>query len=141
MLSFVCLNVSSRRRRDILCHRLGLTPLRPTRGHAQRHTSTKLFYDFLPLLGKDQAPNSLLGAIAREDAENEFCRQRDIKLVRVRQQPLQKISDTDILIPKTTFTKKEMDAIVIRVFFELYHIEFMDMRIQKDFPERATLAR
>ena len=69
--------------------------------------------------------------ILRDRRKNEFCQQRDIKLVRVRQQPLQKILHTDILIPKTKFTKKEMDAIVIRVFCELYHIEFMDMRIQK----------
>ena len=69
--------------------------------------------------------------ILRDRRKNEFCQQRDIKLVRVRQQPLQKILDTDILIPKTKFTKKEMDAIVIRVFCELYNIEFMDMRIQK----------
>ena len=61
--------------------------------------------------------------------QNEFVTE-DIKLF-VRQQPHAKILETDILIPKNKFTKKEMDAIVIQIFCELYHIEFMDMRIQK----------
>ena len=63
--------------------------------------------------------------------KNDFCRREEIKLVRVRQEPLKKIAETDLIVPKTNLTKTELDNVIKRIFFDLFHIEFMDNRIQK----------
>ena len=68
---------------------------------------------------------------AKDRRKNDFCRREEIKLVRVRQEPLKKIAETDLIVPKTNLTKTELDNVIKRIFFDLFHIEFMDNRIQK----------
>ena len=70
-------------------------------------------------------------ADSKDRRKNEFCRQMGIKMVRVRQEPLKKILDTDVIVSKKKLTKPELDIVIKRIFFDLFHIEFMDNRIQK----------
>ena len=70
-------------------------------------------------------------ADTKDRRKNEFCRLKGIKMVRVRQEPLKKILDTDLIVSKNKLTKPELDIVTKRIFFDLFHIEFMDNRIQK----------
>ena len=67
---------------------------------------------------------------AKDKRKNYFCKINGIKLVRLRERPLKKIVDTDVIVPSRNFKKSDMDTLVKRIFFELFQIEIMDNRIK-----------
>ena len=69
-------------------------------------------------------------ASAKDKRKNHFCKINGIKLVRLRETPLKKLLDTDVIVPSRNFNKSDMDTLVRRIFFELYQIEIMDNRIK-----------
>ena len=78
-------------------------------------------------------------ADAKDRRKNTFCRVNGIELVRVRQEPLKKIRETDVIVTKGEFTKAEMDEVIKRLFFEMFSFEFTDNRIQKSLASKTFL--
>ena len=78
-------------------------------------------------------------ADAKDRRKNTFCRVNGIELVRVRQEPLKKIRETDVIVTKGRFTKAAMDEVIKRLFFEIFSFEFTDNRIQKYLASKTFL--
>ena len=56
----------------------------------------------------------------KDRRKDTFCSVNGVELVRVRQEPLRKIRETDVIVTKGKFTKAAMDKVIKRLFFEIF---------------------
>ena len=68
--------------------------------------------------------------LKKDLAKNHFCELNGIKLVRVREAPLDKLTKNDIILRKGKLNKLILNKIIKNLFYGVYSIEFEDLRIR-----------
>ena len=67
----------------------------------------------------------------KDKRKNEFCNRKGISLIRVRQSPLEKTRDADIIVENRSLKKTELNQIVRTIFQNFLVIDFEDKRISR----------